>query len=120
MNSSLWSEWDFPGHLAKSYFPSLGSARITVTDAKSGAFVHDCVVTVVYGNGTHVTRKQTGSADPFDGGFVEFGGWVSKSQRSHTVTLAAPGYVGASAVVQLEAGQTLAKTFTLTKTLAKA
>ena len=23
------------------------------------------------------------------GGFVEFGGWVSKSQRSHTVTLAA-------------------------------
>ena len=115
MNSSLWSEWDFPGHLAKSYFPSLGSARITVTDAKSGAFVHDCVVTVVYGNGTHVTRKQTGSADPFDGGFVEFGGWVSKSQRSHTVTLAASGYADASAVVQLEAGHTLTKTITMAK-----
>ena len=114
MNSSLWSEWDLPGHLAKSYFPSLGSARITVTDAKSGAFVH-AVVTVVYGNGTHVTRKQTGSAHPFDGGFVEFGGWVSKSQRSHTVTLKAPGYADASAVIQLEAGQTLTKTITMGK-----
>ena len=30
MNASLWAEWDLPGHLAKSVFPWVGAADVTV------------------------------------------------------------------------------------------
>ena len=105
MNSSLWQEWDLPGHLEMDYSPHLGTATVAVTTAEQQK-IANATATVVYGSATHVTRKAVGA----DGSFT-FGGWVGKKTKTpHTVTVVAAGYRTASAAVQLEAGKTVRAT----------
>lgn len=53
MNSSLWNQWDFPGHLRREYFPYLGRATLTVSD--SDGPVANATVSVVFNGTTHVS-----------------------------------------------------------------
>ena len=101
MNSSLWKQWDLPGHLEKSYFPHLGSAHVEVSSG--GVPVAKAIATVHYNRTTHVTRKETDESGAF-----QFGGWVGVRQAApHTVTVVAAGFETTTAVVQLKAGTTV-------------
>ena len=53
MNSSLWNQWDLPGHLRREYFPYLGRATLTVSD--SDGPVANATVSVVFNGTTHVS-----------------------------------------------------------------
>ena len=87
MNSSLWKDWDLPGHLQQSYFPHLGKAHVTVS--ATGSAVPKAIATVVYNGTTHVTRKETTETGTFS-----FGGWTGKEKDApHTVTVVADGFI---------------------------
>lgn len=112
MNASFWAEWDLPGLMQQEYQPWLGSANLAVVDASTRDPVAGAVVTVMYGNTTHVTRKVTDQA-----GGMAFDGWSGKSQppQTHSVSVSHPEYTVASDALQLPAGDTLNVTIPLTR-----
>jgi hypothetical protein len=96
MNHSLWQTWALPAHLDRCVQPWLGTAVVTVVDAKTQQPIADAVATVTL-RGSHVARKNTSAAGRF-----QFGGWVGKAAPlAHTVAVVAEGYEAVSATVQL-------------------
>ena len=104
MNASTWKAFDIPTHLEALYFPHLGSAVVSVSDATTGAAVADADVTVVYEGSTHVTHKSTSGS-----GQIGFGGWVGRraaKPSDYTITVSAPGHKAQTVPAQLKAGET--------------
>jgi hypothetical protein len=101
MNTTIWNEFDFEGMFAKSYYPYLGYATITVESATASdahAPVPGATVTAYYGgagpetkasadvdgsskSGIFVTRRKS-----TENGAISFGGWAGRATPTpHTL-----------------------------------
>jgi hypothetical protein len=77
ISAERWDSLAIPPLLDSLYYPHLGEASGTVTDARTGKPISDAIVTVRRASGTTqliVTRKSTQSSGEYD-----FGAWVGTS-----------------------------------------
>lgn len=111
MNQSEWDTWALPAKLQKEYYPYLGEAEVTVTDAATGKALKDAAVHVTYGGGAFVTRKLTSAA-----GSISFGGWAGKAKPTpHSLSVSLDGYTTATQTLQINQQGTVKATVSLSK-----
>jgi hypothetical protein len=108
MNAELEESFALPRLLNESYYPWVGTAKLTLVDATHGRPVAGANVTVHYTGGTAhtspasrpgvlVTRRVSNAE-----GAVQFGGWAGRAAAvPHTVAVSALGFVPTTHTVQL-------------------
>ena len=110
MNRTEWDKWALPAKLEDKYYPHLGEATITVSDA-SGNAIQGAAVLVTYGGGAFVTRKLSDES-----GKISFGGWSGKAAPvPHTVTVTMDGFRPSSTTVQIQPQGTVSASVQLHK-----
>lgn len=111
MNQSEWDTWALPAKLQEQYYPYLGEADVSVTDAATGKALKNAAVHVTYGGGAFVTRKLTSEA-----GLITFGGWAGKAKPTpHNLIVSLPGYKNATQTLQIQPQGTIKAMVALTK-----
>ena len=110
MNRTEWDKWALPAKLEDKYYPHLGEATVTVSDA-SGNAIQGAAVLVTYSGGAFVTRKLSDES-----GKIKFGGWSGKAAPvPHTVTVTMDGFRAGTTTVQIQPQGTVSASVQLHK-----